>query len=134
MFSTDIECEPRVGRAEKNFAIFPLREVGNKVSTACARCLDALGNNRIVVLNVLATGENVFDVLCGLFNVALNIHSKTRGLRNGETEVKGNDTGNASETNEETPSVVDGKSTREGRVEDGILVGSNDDDTNERGD
>lgn len=133
MCLTDIECEPRVGRAEEDLAVFPLGEVSNKVSTACARCLDTLGNYRVVILDILATGDNGVNVMCGLLDVALDIHSEPRGLGDGETEVKGDDTRNASKTNEETPSVVNGDNTRVGRREDGILVCSNNDDGNDRG-
>ena len=45
----------------------------------------------------------------------------------------GDNTGNASKTNEDTPSVVDGDCTRVGRRKDGLFVCSNDDDTEERG-
>lgn len=131
---TDIERKPRVGCAKENLAVFPLGEVSDKVGTACARRLDALGNNRIIILDVLAGGENILDVLCGLFNVALDIHRKTWSLGDGETEVQGNDTGNATETDEETPSVVDGNRTRVRGREDSILVRRNDNDADERGD
>lgn len=114
-------------------AVFPLAKVSNKVGTGCARCLDTLGKNGIIILNVPAGGEDVVNVLCGLLNVALNIHSETRGFWNGKTEVKGNDTRNASKTDEETPSVVDGDSARVRRRKDGILVCRNNDDRDDRG-
>ena len=108
--------------------------MSNKVGTTRARSLDALGHNGIVVLDVPTNGEDVLDILRGLINVALDIHSETRGLWDGETEVEGNHTGNASKPDEETPSMVDGNDTRPWRAEDLILVCRNDDDTDECGD
>ena len=105
--------------------------MSDEIGAACARSLDALGNNRIRILDVPSGDENVIDVLCGLVNIAFDIHGETRCLGNGKTEVKGDDTRNATKTDEKTPSVVDGESAREGSFKDGVLVCSNDDDTDE---
>lgn len=65
---------------------------------------------------VIGTGLDALvvsiDVLDSLLHVALDIEGETRGLWDGETEVKSNATGDTSETDEETPTVVNGNGVR----------------------
>lgn len=107
--------------------------MSDEVGTSCVGRLYALGYNGVLVPNVPAGGDDVFNVMGCLIDVAVDIHSETRCFRNGETEVKGNNTRNASKADEETPGIVDGDSTRVRSCEDGILVCSNDDDADNRG-
>ena len=54
----------------------------------------------------LASGNEVVDILGSLLYIALNIHGETRCFRDGETEVKSNNTRNTANTNENTPAIV----------------------------
>lgn len=71
----------------------------------------------------LASGHNVVDILGSLLNIALDIHGKTRCFRDGETEVKCNDTGDAAQADENTPTVIDVLKVIDRVVDDVILEG-----------
>lgn len=102
----------------------------DEVLAACLRCLDTL-NNCVWVDVVRTRRKNVIDILRGLCDVTLDVHRETGSLGDGETEVESDDTGNATETNEETPTEIDGGQRGVGGlvIGDGALVGGDDDDT-----
>ena len=75
----------------------------------------------------LDTLVGTLDVLDSLFHVTFNVESEARGLGDGETEVESDNSGNAAETDKETPAVVNGFWCSSGLREDGILVGGDDD-------
>lgn len=86
---------------------------------------------------VIGTGLDALpvpvDVLDGLLHVTLDIEGETGGLWDSETEVEGNTTGDASETDEEAPTVVNGYGVRRWLGKDGALVGGDDDEGDEGG-
>ena len=57
--------------------------------------------------DVHARSEEVFDVLCGLLDLELDVHGESRRLWDGEAEVEGDRTGDAPEADEQAPHVVD---------------------------
>ena len=67
-----------------------------------------LGGNNAVIGTLLDTLEVTLDVPNGLLHVTFDIEGETGSLGDSETEVKSDNTGNASETDEETPAVVNG--------------------------
>ena len=79
------------------------------------------------------TREIAFDVPESLLHVTLDIEGETRGLGDGKTEVKGNNTRDASETDEKTPAVVDGCGGGGGLRNNRTLVGVDDDEGDESG-
>jgi hypothetical protein len=81
----------------------------------------------------LDTLEGSLNILDSLLHVTLDIEGEPRGFGNSETEVKSDDTGDASETNEETPAVVNTVGGGGGVCEDGALVGVDDDEGDEGG-
>ena len=68
-----------------------------------------------------------------MFDVALDVHGETGRLRNGETEVEVDDGGNAAETDEDTPHLVNVREHARVIVEDGALVAADDDERDEGG-
>ena len=78
-----------------------------EVGPACLGNIDLSGDNAIIGTGLNAL-EGVIDIPESLFHVTLDIKSETRGFCDSETEVEGNNTRNTSETDEETPAVVDG--------------------------
>ena len=128
----DVECEPRVRGTDEELEVLPLREVPDKVTAGSLGCLDALDDG-VGVYVVATSGEEVFNVLGRLLDIALDVHGEPGGLGNGETEVESNRAWNAAETNEDTPHLVDLRVNQWVLVEDGVLVRGNDDETNKCG-
>jgi len=91
--------------------------------------IDLVGDNAVIgtLLNTLV---GTLDIPDGLLHVTLDIEGETGGLGDGETEVKSDNTGNASETDKETPAVVDSPG---GVDKHGALVGVDDDEGDEGG-
>jgi hypothetical protein len=56
---------------------------------------------------IFGVGHNNANVVGSLGNVALDIHGETRGFGDGEAEVERNAARNGTETDENTPTVVD---------------------------
>ena len=77
-----------------------------EIPTGCSRCLDAL-NDSIRVYNEFAGGQHVVDILCGLFNVAFNIHSETGRLRDCQPEVQSDCSRDTAKTDEQAPHEID---------------------------
>lgn len=92
-----------------------------------------LGSDNAVIGRCLDTSEGPLDILDSSFHVTFNIEGETRGLGDGETEIKSDNTGNASKTNEETPAVVNSVGFSRGIAKDGALVGVDDDKGDEAG-
>ena len=92
-----------------------------------------LGGDDAVIGSGLDTLPVALDVLDSLFHVTVDIEGETRGLGDGETEIKGDNTGNASKTDEETPAEVNAVGCGGGIGKDGAFVGVHDDEGYERG-
>jgi hypothetical protein len=91
-------------------------------------------DNCVGVHVIGALGKERLDILGSLVHVAFNIHSVTRSLRDGETEVDRSGTRHASKTDKQTPHVIDGLEVVHGIVvEESTLVASNDNEANEGG-
>lgn len=73
--------------------------------------IDLVGDYAVIWTGLDALPVSI-DVLEGLLHVTLDIEGETRGLWDSETEVESNTTGDASETDEETPTVIDGNGVR----------------------
>jgi hypothetical protein len=123
-----IESEPRVSTAKEDAEIAPLAIVVPEVGQGSLGCIDAV-NGFILVDVGRDVLDDLFDVGGGLVKVALNVHSEARGFGDGETEVEGDASGDAAETDEEAPHVVDGLEVCDVRFgENGILVAGGDDE------
>ena len=67
--------------------------------------IDLVGDNT-VIRSGLDTLPVALDIPDSLLHVSLDIEGETGGFRDSETEVKSDNTGDASETDEETPAEV----------------------------
>lgn len=90
-----------------------------------------MGDDTVIWTGLDAFGS--FDIPESLFHVTLDIKGETRGFWDSETEVEGDNARDASETDEETPTVVDAVGCIWGVGKDGALVGVNDDKGDESG-
>ena len=126
------EGEPRVSSTDEELEVLPLGVVGLEVSP---RSFGGLGTLDLSIgVNVVGTGgQEVVDILGGLLHVALDVHGESRGLGDGETGVEGDDGGNATETDEDTPHLVKVREHARVIVEDGALVAADDDERDEGG-
>ena len=127
-----VESEPRPGSTQQNLSILPLTEVPAEVGPACLGYIDLGGDNGVIGTG-LDTFQVTLDIPDSLVHVTLDIEGETRGFGDSETEVKGDNTGDASEADEETPTVVNVVGCRGGIRKDGALVGVNDDEGDESG-
>lgn len=60
-----------------------------------------------IIVNVEgASGEEVVDVIAGLLNVPLDIHSETRSLRDSQAVIESDNSREAAETDEDAPHIV----------------------------
>jgi len=55
----------------------------------------------------VSSGQDIRDIGSSLFDVALNIHRETWGLRDGQTEIECDNTWNTAEADEKSPHIVD---------------------------
>jgi len=92
-----------------------------------------LGGDNTVIGTGWDTLEGSLNILDSLLHVTLDIEGETRGLGDSETEIKSDDTRDTSETNEETPAVVNANGVGGGVRKDGALVGVDDDEGDEGG-
>jgi hypothetical protein len=129
---SDVESEPRPGGAEQNLSILPLAEVVTEVGPGGLGDVDLVGNDAVIGAGLDALPVSI-DILDGLPHVTFNIEGETRGLGNGETVVEGDTSGNATETDEETPTVVNSRGLGGRPGQNGILVGCDDDEGDEAG-
>lgn len=129
----NIKSEPGHGGTEKNLKVLPLGEVGAEVGEG-ALSGGGVGNDGIgsiilgleVVAVLLEDGGNI---ALGLVEVVLNIQDVTGGLGDGQTEVDSDEGRQASETNENTPDIVEVVDISL----DGGLEGSEEDDGDDTG-
>lgn len=129
----NIESEPGHGGTEENLEVLPLGEVGAEVGEG-ALGGGGVGNDGIgsiilrleVVAVLLEDGGNI---ALGLVEVVLDIQDVTGGLGNGQTEVDGDEGRQASETNDDTPDIVEVVDVGL----DGGLEGSEEDDGDDTG-
>ena len=103
-----------------------------EVGPACLGNIDFGGDNAIVWAG-LDTLPVTFDVLDSLLHVTIDIEGETRGFGDSETEVESDNTGDASETDEETPAIVDSGGVSGGLGDDGALVGMDDNEGDKGG-
>jgi len=129
---TYVESEPRPGGTQQNLSVLPLTEVPAEVGPAGLGNID-LGGDDAVIGTTLDTLKGVIDIPYGLFHVTLDIEGETRGFGDGKTEVKSNNTGDTSKTDEETPAVVNAGGCGGGLRKDGALVCGNHDKGNKGG-
>lgn len=104
---TNIESEPGPGSAKQHLSVLPLTEVVAEVGPRGFGDFDLMGD-KAVIGSGFGTLPVSVDVPDGLLHVTLDIESETGGLRDCKSEVESNAAGDASETDEETPAVVDG--------------------------
>ena len=121
---TNIESKPRVRGAQENFAVFPFREVSSEICPGSPRCFCTL-NNSIGVDYEGSCGQDVLNIIRGLLNVALDIHSETGCFWDGETEVKGDAARNATKTHKDAPQIIDVVESGKIVVQDGVFESSN---------
>ena len=89
-----------------------------------------LGGDDTIVGGSLDALPVALDVPNGLLHVTIDIEGETRGFGDGETEIKSDNAGDATETDQETPAVVNGPG---GVCDDGAVVGVDDDEGDEGG-
>lgn len=70
--------------------------------------------------------DEVVNILSSLPDIALDVHSESRGLGNGKTEVESYDTGNTSKTDENPPHLIQVR--KRIAVNEGTPVGVDDDE------
>ena len=128
---TNIKSKPGVRGANEELEVLPLGVVRGEVRPGGFGSLDTLDTSIRVDIEG-ASGEEVIDILSGLVDVALDIHGETRSLGNGKTEVESDSTGDAAETDEDTPHVVDVREDSRVILEERGLERLNDDESNER--
>jgi hypothetical protein len=130
---TYVESEPTVSSTEKNLEVLELSEVFLEIRPAGLGGFDALDKG-IIVDVVLPSGNDGLDISGSLIDVALNVHGETGCLRNGQSEIQGNDSGNSAETDKETPHEIYRAQLLNIRLgENGGLVSSSDDEANQSG-
>jgi len=103
---TNVKSKPRVGSTEKDFEVLELTKVGREISPAGFGGLNAL-DKKIWVNVGRVVVQDILDVVGGLVDVAFNIHGETGGFWDSQTEVESDNSGDATETDEETPHEVD---------------------------
>ena len=121
----NIEEEPRTSSSEKNLSILPLAVVAPEVGEG------TLWNGELtsVVTDGLDTSDLVWDALwlvvevgldvgTGLDNITGDIKGVTRSLWNGKTVVEGDATWNGTESDDDTPHLVNGKTANTAAVAD----------------
>lgn len=82
-----------------------LYSLGDKVPPRCLWCSSSLDNG-IGIDDKGTSGKERVDVLRRLVDITFNIHGETGRLWDGETEIKGNNAGEASQADDETPYKV----------------------------
>jgi hypothetical protein len=94
---TYIKSKPGIRGTKKDLEVLPFAKEGNEVAASGFGSFYALDNGIGVDIET-SRPDNVINVLSGLFDIAFDIHGETRGFRNGEPEVEGNNAGNAAQT------------------------------------
>jgi hypothetical protein len=120
-----VKSKPRVRSAQNDFEVLPLGEMGSEVPAGGPRSLHTLHDSIGVNVRVSFRKE-VLNIVGGLLDVTFDIHSEARRLGNGQSEIQGDNAGDASQTDEEAPQVVDMIEIGVGIFRYPILVGSHD--------
>ena len=110
---TYIEGKPRISTADENLEVRPFRVVSTEISKGSlggSDTLDPIGVNCGPVVGL----EDVLDISGSLLDVTLDIHGETGRLGDGKTEVKSDNTGYTTKTDEQTPHGVN--MVKNGRV------------------
>lgn len=130
---SDIKGKPRPGCTEEDFTVLPLTKVSSEVGPGG---LGELGP--LVVLNgvddVGSGGEVSVDILGSLLDVSLDIHGVSRSLRDGQSEVEGDGGRDHSESNDESPHLVNRLQAVGGLLDSALESDKNDNGDNGRGD
>jgi hypothetical protein len=126
-----VKSEPGPGSTEQYLSVLPLSEVPTEVSPGSLGDIDLVSDEAVVWTSLDALPVSI-DILDCLLHVTLDIEGETGCLWDGKTEVEGDAAGNASETDEETPAVINSDGVRRGLGKDGTLVGGNYDECDER--
>jgi len=127
-----IEGKPRIGTAKEDLEVLPLAKVFPEIGERRFRSVNAL--NAFVLVDVgLPVLDDLGDIGLGPINVTFDIHSEARSFGDGQTEVQSDASGNASETDEEAPHMVDGREFGDVRFgKNCFLVSGGDNKGNER--
>ena len=94
--------------------------------------IDLVGDDTVIGSG-LDTLPVALDIPNSLLHVSLDIEGETRGFWDSETEVKSDNTGDTSETDEETPAEVNAVGCGGRVLKDGAFVGVHDDEGNKGG-
>lgn len=108
----------------------PLTEVSFEVLPAGSGSLGTL-NHCVWIDDKSALGEDVFDVIRSLGDIALDIHGKPRGLRDGETEIQGHHTRNTAQADKNTPHEVDVDKIGWSVIQNGVFVSKGDEQSDQ---
>ena len=113
---SDIKEEPRTSSSEKDLSVLPLTVVSPEVGPRCFRDCELVGGvangsgvSDLVWVSTWLVGHVGLDVRAGLDDIAGDIEGVTRSLGNGQTVVEGNAAWDSTETDDDTPHLVNGK-------------------------
>lgn len=110
----DIEEEPGTCRSKKDFAVLPLTDVRKEVGPRCLGGLELRsslahgGHAGHFIRNTFSSARKVgLDVRTTLDDIARDVKSVSRSLRDGQTEVESNAAWHCTHSNDDTPHLVD---------------------------
>lgn len=122
----DIEEEPGAHCADENLAVLPLGVVSPEVGPAGLGGLETAAGvgddnsaNGLIRVSLGLSSKISLGVLISLDDVASNVESVTGSLGNRKTEVESNAAGDSTETNDDTPHLVNSQTTNTTAVTDG---------------
>lgn len=141
---SDIEEEPGASGTKENLAVLPLAVVTPEVGPRSLGNLELTGGGSLsggtsdlIGVTVVLAVEVGLGVSVGLDNVTGNVEGVARSLGDGETVVESNASGNSTETNDDTPHLVNGEladtiaSSRVLGSQKGLLEAGSDDKSND---
>ena len=126
----NVQSKPRVSSTEQDLEVLPLSKVSSEIGPGGFRKRSSL----IVVNGVddVGTGSEIsVDILGCLFDVSLNIHGVSWSLGDSQSEVESDGSWDHSDTDDESPRLVDGLCVQDVLVGDLVFEGGQD---NERDD
>jgi len=102
----NIKSKPRPSGAQQDFAVFPLAKMTSEVGPGM------LGRSDLFVrkgldFTLFALEPIGLSITIGLVKVVLNINRVSRRLGNGQSEIKRNDGGHATNSDNRAPRLVD---------------------------
>lgn len=106
---SDIKSEPRISSTEKDLSVAPVTKVSAEIGPGSSgrNTFNASDSNVISVVTSSGTTFNESGSITGtLFDLLFNIHGITGGFGNGETVVKSNETRDGTNTDEDTPDII----------------------------